>query len=577
MNQPFDIPTDFFDDFTESESEKQRYVELLGERRRRRQESLQLYEATELQERYHASRKKQCVLSAANQFGKSLAGFVEDARAVTGQDPYDKYPKTDGICVIIGWDEEHIGKVVHKYLFREGAFKIIDDLETGEPRVWKPWLESDVARIAEAKPSPPLIPPRFWKDGYSAFTWKKKGSRIFSKFYCTTGWEIWCLTSGSDPPGGFQCDLVHIDEKLSTGGWYEEMMPRLAMRKGKFRWTSLPYENNDVLMDLRQRAEDEEQAVGEATVELITATLFDNPFMPEEEKQELIRSWSMQGEEMVRLRAYGQPATDSLMMYPQFSRMVHGAPYAMEPRHCIHETLERHPRGEPDWCYYTSTDPGHGVCAAVLIGIPPPEKYGAWFIQLDELYIHHADEEAYGEGMERLCSGLAIRQHIIDMHGSKPTDTSGESSLKRFGRQLLKRNLIAIGGSQAHGYVFGSDDIQGRAMAVRSLLRVRPDGNPTYLMMAKACQNTLQEFAKYRKQTFKNAGGVLLPSDLPRKGNNHAMDALGYAAFHGCPYIQPPKPEVVHYAWNAMDEFVKKLLGKQRPPEASISLGPTGV
>src|SRR3972149_1588114 len=69
----------------------------------------------------------------------SLAHFVEIARALTGQDPYGKYPKRDGLAVCVAYGERHIGTVIHRYLFRWGAFKMIRDLGSGDWRTYRPW------------------------------------------------------------------------------------------------------------------------------------------------------------------------------------------------------------------------------------------------------------------------------------------------------------------------------------------------------------------------------------------------------------------------------------------------------
>ena len=116
---------------------------LHAERARRECEALRLYEPLPFQEKYHSCQSKEALIQAGNQVGKSLAAFVEDARAATGQDPYGKYPKENGIMVCLGMDEGHIGRTIHKYLFRAGAYKIIRGPINGKRRAWKPWLERD--------------------------------------------------------------------------------------------------------------------------------------------------------------------------------------------------------------------------------------------------------------------------------------------------------------------------------------------------------------------------------------------------------------------------------------------------
>ena len=102
-----------------TEYQKANIRQLHVEKARRESEALRLYEPLPFQDQYHACHAKEALIQAGNQVGKSLCAFVEDARAATGQDPYGKYPKENGIMVCLGMDEGHIGRTIHKYLFFE--------------------------------------------------------------------------------------------------------------------------------------------------------------------------------------------------------------------------------------------------------------------------------------------------------------------------------------------------------------------------------------------------------------------------------------------------------------------------
>src|SRR5262245_60461101 len=80
---------------TEYEKEQDRppKAELL----RREAESCRLYEPQPFQEEFHRSPIPTSVMQKANQVGGTLCGAVEVARALTGQDPHNKYPKTNGV------------------------------------------------------------------------------------------------------------------------------------------------------------------------------------------------------------------------------------------------------------------------------------------------------------------------------------------------------------------------------------------------------------------------------------------------------------------------------------------------
>ena len=176
----------------------------------RKLESLRLYEPMPLQKEFHESMCSERLLIGGNRSGKSCASFVEEARAATGQDPYDKYPKTDGNIVIVGRNWPHIGLVAYPMLFRAGAFKIIRDKDTGEWRAFKPGDDR-----TKAKPAPPLIPPRFVKET----SWVLKSAGYCQKVTLNNGWVVNFFSSEGEPPQGFQADLVHIDEDINNERW----------------------------------------------------------------------------------------------------------------------------------------------------------------------------------------------------------------------------------------------------------------------------------------------------------------------------------------------------------------------
>ncbi len=110
-------------------------VELQG----RETEALRVYRPSSIQDQYHACTTKECVFVAGNQVGKSIAGYMEDGRAVCDCDPYNKYPKENGIGAIVVYKESQIKLNVYRYLLKPGAIDIIRDQETGLWRPYHPW------------------------------------------------------------------------------------------------------------------------------------------------------------------------------------------------------------------------------------------------------------------------------------------------------------------------------------------------------------------------------------------------------------------------------------------------------
>ena len=466
-----------------SEHQKQEFRALHLEKMRRDCEALKLYEPLPFQEAFHACHAKEALIQAGNQVGKSLASFVEDARAATGQDPYDKYPKENGVMVCLGMDEGHIGRTIHKYLFRAGSFKVIQDPKTGIWRSWKPWIEADWARKKDAKPAPPLIPNRYVKK----FAWKKRAQHIFEICELINGWTIYAMGSKGDPAQGFQADLVHIDEDLEKPEWYDEMIARLSMRDGKLRWSALPHSKNDALVNLVERAADEASMEKPSTV-VFRATIFDNPFMPEQVKRENIKRWQAKGDDEYRKRALGEMVTDSVLMYPTFSKDVHGAIKFEEPRSQMQKILSENDGLPPkDWCCYMVVDPGHAVCAVTFWAVPP-ESLGDYRVCYDELYIQQCTAAKCAEGVYHKVKDRTFQAFIIDAHGGRLREIgSGVLPSTQYSNELASRGVVSI--ETGSRFRPGSDDVSGREMRLRDWLGIRGDGTTKMLVVVQRCPN----------------------------------------------------------------------------------------
>jgi len=556
-----------------TEYQKANIRQLHVEKARRESEALRLYEPLPFQDQYHACHAKEALIQAGNQVGKSLCAFVEDARAATGQDPYGKYPKENGIMVCLGMDEGHIGRTIHKYLFRSGAFKIIKDNVTRKWRAWKPWIESDWERKAEAKPAPPLIPERFIKQ----FAWKKRAQHVFEICELHNGWTIYAMGSKGDPSQGFQADLVHIDEDLERSEWYDEMIARLSMRDGKLRWSALPHSKNDALVNLAERAEDEEGQEN-ASTRVFRATIFDNPFMPEQVKQENIKRWKAKGEDEFRKRALGELVTDSVLMYPNFSKDVHNAIKFDEPRNKVQEYLTKND-GKPgeEWCKYMVVDPGHSTCAVTFLAVPPPNM-GRHVVCYDELYIHNCTAAKFGDMVAQKVQqhGGQFEAFIIDAHGGRIREIgSGVLPRVQYSKELERHRVRS--NTTGHGFLSGSDDVPGREMKLRSWINLNEKGTTELLVVTARCPNLCREFNRFKK---KFANGYVTDQGN-RRANCHAIETLEYAAAHGLKYVRPQKKRVVR---GIVGEILKgrAMRSAQKAAKAkglasnTITLGPRG-
>lgn len=547
--------------------EQQEISKLEEELQKRDMESLRLYEPLPFQQKFHASRAKELILSKGNQTGGSLTGFVEDVRAVTRQDPYRKYPK-NGVLVIVGMDSDHIGLVMHRYLLEPGAFKIIPDENTRKWRTYKPWL--DESRKSEAVPAPPLLPNRYIKD----IVWERRGAKVFSSIYLKTGWTIHAMSSKADPSQGFQASLVHIDEDLERGEWYQEMIARLLMEDGYLRWTALPHGHNDAIVNLIERAEDE-QGKEEPLVECIEATIFDNPYMPEKSREARIAAWKREGEAVYRKRALGKLSTTDTLMYPSFDERLHCVPRANGRGEAYDILVKQNGEAPSDWCFYTFTDPGHAICAVLLMAVPPP-NLGNYVFAVRELYMAMCDARHYGRMMKDLCRHKTIQAHIIDMHGGRLTDFgSGEMPHHAYSRALKENGVWAV--ETEFGYKPAVDNRKTRELALRDWLGFRPDGSIKYQILSAFCPNHVREFRRFKKKKDKSTGMVLDEPNL--RSPHHLIDNAEYAAAHGCAYVAP-KSSRVKKSWvkQVLEQRARmRRMAGGEPRSSYVNLGPRGA
>lgn len=573
-----------------SSFELTRYSKVLKELEARKIAALNLYEPLPYQEAYHACRAKEVIIQKATQTGGSLAGFVEVARAICGVDPYLKYPKKDGIAVCLGYGEKHVGRVIHKYLFRAGAFRIIKDNVTTQWRTFRPWdpgvlimgKPGDAGREEESRPAPPLIPARFIK---GKIAWEKRAEHVFSYVQFINGWELHAANSAgeSSQAQGFQVDLYDIDEDLATPHWHEEATSRTAIRKGKIRWHALPHSKTEDLMNMIYRAEEEEQAGVElskrVTVRII-ATMYDNPYYPEESRRDNERIWKSHGEDVFRKRALGEIVTDTILMYPTFNLRIHdalrsdtGVPRALE----ILRVTDGHP--PPDWTRYMVVDPGHTICAVGFFATPPPEL-GDVRIMYDELYLHQCDKHMFVKNVKAKINDEPFEDFIIDMHGANIRELgSGILPRRQYEQEMEKQGIVCA--ARGSRFKAGSDDIKGREEKLREWLALRDDGYPTFFVVKQRCPGFIKEIARFKKKIIK-IGGREVPSDDGVRKMTHAVEAAEYSAADGLPYV---KPQHNRRGWSMIDRILKerKLRAQERemrhwdPSKSGRSLGPRGV
>jgi hypothetical protein len=480
-----------------------------------------------------------------NRSGKSLCTFIEDAWAATGTHPIEgKYPKEGGNLVIVGANWKHVGLVIVPYLFRAGAFKIIKDRTSGEWRAFDPMLLGDKEREAQAKPAPPLIPPRMIK----SMSWLLKSAGYLNSCELTNGWTIYCFSSEGDPPQGFQANRVHLDEDLNNEQWVPEMQARLADRRGRFTWSAMPHSKNEALIGLNERSEKAESIGNTTDIRRFVLRFLDNPHIDADEKRKMLERWAALGEDVLRQRSEGEFMTDSVLVYPSFNMSVHGY------------NREEMPSGQvpDDWCRYAIVDPGHSVTAVLFAAVPPQ---GNMILCYDELYIRECNAIKFAKEFHDKVGRQQFYAFLIDAHGGRITDIgSGRTAQEQYSQEL--RNLGTASEVTGHSFIPGCDDIQAGLQAVRNMLYIRPEGTSKLRFLRGALPNLEREMKRYKKKVQYVAGTTIVTDEPSKRGEFHLVDCLRYLCAYGPIWHEPPKQLAEQPWWVKWAEERRKKKGK---------------
>lgn len=524
---------------TDAEREQLRAV--LAEFAAREMEALALFEPMPEQERFFASAADERIGLGGNRGGKTTVTCMEIARAATGSDPYDRYPKTDGRIILVGRDQTQCAKVFYQKLFKPGAFSIIRDEATGKWRAFRPNDPADEEREEEARPAPPLISPRFYD--FKRISWENKKEELPSSIPLKNGWVIYFFSSMGIPPQGWDVDLVAFDEEIEHPKWYPEMSARLLDRRkknkktgkvksGKFLWSATPQAGTVQLYQLCHRAEGEEDDEVK-TVQVFRFGMLENPYISDHSKAAFVKKFADDDQEY-RVRVLGQFALLGTRVYGEFApRGAHGC----DPFVIPHE-----------WTRYASLDPGRQVCAILFAACPPPDHpdHGRVYLY-DELYIKRANAEIVAELVRNKLGDQRIHKWYIDSRGGHLTEIgSGVTPEEQYRRSFVKHGVFkkpgagptSGGGDLCSSFVWstasGGDDVKAGIEAVRLGLHMDEEGRAKWIVF-RSLKNFLweSEIYSYKRHT----SGLVLDEVL--KANDHQMDNWRYLACARLTYVRP--------------------------------------
>lgn len=512
---------------------------LLIEKLKRRIDGLRLYRPMPLQERFHSSHCREKLIRGSNRSGKTTAAAVEFARAVTGLDP--RYPATDGIAYMVGKDGREVANVMYKLLCRAGTFKIIRDAVTNEWRAFNPTNLEDMLRVREAKPSPPLIPPRLIK----SIGWENKKENLPRVIQLHNGWEIHCFSSNAKPPHGTQINLAWFDEEILDPDWYPEVSARLVDRSGYFLWSATPQAGTVQLYELHERADSQlRQPKEQRTIEEFVALIQDNQHLTESQKKEFEGKLS---KEEIMVRIHGEFASHGMRVYPEFSEVTHECPFFDIP---------------PTWTKYAAIDPGRQVCAVLFGAVPPPEEGNLIYIY-DELYLQQCSAEIFGQKMRDKCRGHTIEAFIIDHQMSRMTETGSGRTIEDQYSDALRKWGVSCNRSGCD-FTWGVADPLGGVEAVRDWLT-----SPVRLrVLADRCPNFKWEMKRYWYERDRD-GRV---TDKPRdRGPVHLCACIRYM-IQDEPKWMPAK--VGKPRLSAIVKQARELMNPSGTKGKSLNLGP---
>lgn len=484
--------------------------------------------------------------------------MVDAAMVICGCHPTRKYPEGyEGKIYLVGLNTDALSKVFYKKLLTKGEFRIIRDNVTHKWRSFDPNTDKD--RADESRQAPPLIPRRMVKE--ESFRIKKtkvpKTTIIVNDLGQT--WELDFYTSEAEPPRGVNLDAVYFSEEIDDPEWYNEMVARLVDRRGYMVWDAAQQDGCDALAELDSRA-DIEALKPKPNVWKIRLSLYDNPYIPVEEIEQL--SASLLTEDDRRVRIYGEPAVKKIRLFPEWAANTGG-------RH--HFKRDWLPNGNvpANWTRYMALDPGYETCAALFVAVPPPSWafHPKLVLAYDEMYVWGKSIEEHAEYLANKMLGQAFYAFIIDDHQAAKHESTGTRIRDQYVAAFTKRNIR----SQASdcGFWPGFDNVRSGVEIVRTALQPIHEGMPKFMVLADTCPNLVNEMRSLKRDKKRSKYKNIMWQDVPAPSQaDHGFDCVRYVLAAN-PDWHAPKPG---RSW--ADEMWKRFTKRRNAEPSSVVLGP---
>lgn len=469
---------------------------------------------------------------------------------------------------IVGFDWDHIGKTLHRLLFKKGAFRVFRDDTTGKWRAWDP--DNPAEPKSKTRFAPALIRPTDIIDGEDGMSWEnKKESQVssFNAVHDETRVEFFPSTGAI--PQGDPANVIWIDEKVNDEKWLAELRMRLIDFEGRMLWTAWPdTAPSDEMSALEDRAKDQAGKPEQFSYH-ITLRGSDNPYTKSKHRDRIM---STLDEDQRAARDEGVMNKDRWRIYPRFSKYIHRV-YGPDPaKDDALAKIVRATGGIPaNWTRYLILDPGTAHPAVLFVTVPPP-IFGNYVVPYDELYLPYTSAKPLAQacaakaGITAESSGDVFEEFIADFHALRQTPmgfdgTIGENYEKEFAAVKL--------GSRRRGSRFtpGSDNVIVRIMRVQGMLNADTKGFPRLRILG--CPHLVRQLENSR--WGKNPKGD--PTDKP--ADHQKIDVVQCLEYFGsrddCGYFEPPPVKTLsNRSMASVKKTITNLLGMTNPKQDKV-------
>jgi len=513
-----------------SQRQAQTIQTTLAELKKRATETLELFVPFPKQLEFMQSQARMKLVRGGNRSAKTTIVLIEIALLLLDKHPYLKLPEGPIRAYLVGKNENHLGEVLFRKLFRPGAIRLIRDLGTGKLRSY--YWAVDRGREAELVPAPPIIPARMVK----SVSWRKAKDQVPRMARLTNDREILFLSGNGRPPQGMDVDIVLFDEEITGMDWLPEMQQRLIDRKGRFYWSCTPQDGTEQLYQLSEQANnpDYKDERGEFLIHETIIKSTDNPHIDQEEVR---MKAALMSPAMRRVRVDGEFAAAEFFMFSEFAPGAPGRPeiHGIDRGHLPKRQIPL------DWCRYVAIDPGYSIAAALFAAVPPPgTQFFApdTFVIYDEIYIPKCNPDMFAKAMREKTEGTSIRTFIIDEHmGRARSAQTGKTTKQQYSEALKRYNVASE--TTGNGFLPGFDDVLAGCGLIRDSLRIRADGSTRMKVLVEMCPNFIKEMTKLRRKRSKGESGTYYEDTPAPRQNDHTVDCARYLCGHGMPYAIP--------------------------------------